>query len=328
MGDGCRGCRAGRARGHGLGGCQAGAGRATVRACHAPPRPPPLHHHPAPPGAGPGRGRGCRAAAGPAAVGRQPADRRPAGPARPAGGAAGPIEHGGAVAGAALAPGGAGAGTRRERPAARPGPCGHAVLPGGPAWRRRSPVQPGLDADQRPRHRARRRPGGAPVPGSGRAGHAAGAEDGAVDGHAAWRATALPAADGGAAASTQGTAGAAGRPPAAPAGAAAAAAARDAAAQRAGADRQLRQAGGARLQAQPAAGAGHHQHREQLQPECGVAQERTGADAADPGHRGALQGAQHPRSGAEHPRRHGLPALADGLLPGQRGAGGRGLQRR
>jgi soluble lytic murein transglycosylase-like protein len=32
--------------------------------------------------------------------------------------------------------------------------------------------------------------------------------------------------------------------------------------------------------------------------------------------------------GLMHPRRHGLPALVDGLLPGQRGAGGRGLQRR
>ena len=65
-----------------------------------------------------------------------------------------------------------------------------------------------------------------------------------------------------------------------------------------------------------------------LQPERGVTQAGAGPDATDPGHGGALQGAQPDGPGAEHPRRHGLLALADGLLRGRRDAGGRCLQRR
>ena len=170
---------------------------------------------------------------------------------------------GGAGAGGALAPGGQGLehgdGVPRD-----PVRAAAAVLPRRALRRRRSAVQPGLDADQFARHRARRRAGRAPVRRRRRAGHGAGAEHAGRDGHAAGRAAGLPAPARGRPAAAAAAAAAPKPPPRARPACAAAGAARRRPTRRRRSS--LRQAGGARVPARAAAGAGRHGHRVQLRP--------------------------------------------------------------
>ena len=168
-----------------------------------------------------------------------------------------------------------------------------------------------MDADQCAWHRARRCAGSAPVRRRRRARPGAGAKHALRDGHAARPGAGLPAparvrplstgCRGCAGEGADGTRGRAGGDTALPC-------------QRTGADRQVREARRARVWPRAAPGSGGDGDRIELRSVGSFAEERPGSDATDPRHCSPLQGPPHHRPGAEYSRRHGLPALVDGLF--------------